>query len=247
MKEIYSGKHLTIRYDRDEDLFIQEWNPSPDNIKDFKSEMLTYTKLYEKYRPKNTLWMQINFNLVIDDETKIWIEKNVNEPCFEYGNQKCAFVVGKDILSHIQTIDVFEKTNSCIIPKHFATEADARLWIFKDSIPEKQNDKLKFDGIDSKGNLIVRIPSNNIKNTFKNIHDSVQQELFNEQHKEKLTTLTKREKEILKLIVQDKKHQEIADLLFISLHTLRTHWKNIKQKLDVNSETKIKTLSSFLD
>lgn len=47
--------------------------------------------------------------------------------------------------------------------------------------------------------------------------------------------LTKREKEILKLIAEGFSSQEIADKLFISLRTVETHRLNINQKLDVKN------------
>lgn len=47
--------------------------------------------------------------------------------------------------------------------------------------------------------------------------------------------LTKREKEILKLIAEGFSNQEIADKLFISLRTVETHRLNMNQKLDVKN------------
>jgi DNA-binding NarL/FixJ family response regulator len=47
--------------------------------------------------------------------------------------------------------------------------------------------------------------------------------------------LTKREKEILKLIADGMSSQEIAETLFISLRTVETHRLNLNQKLDVNN------------
>ncbi|OFX27723.1 MAG: hypothetical protein A2033_02990 [Bacteroidetes bacterium GWA2_31_9] len=49
------------------------------------------------------------------------------------------------------------------------------------------------------------------------------------------TFLTKRELEIVKLIVKDKSNQEIADNLNISLRTVETHRRNIMQKLNVKT------------
>lgn len=43
--------------------------------------------------------------------------------------------------------------------------------------------------------------------------------------------LTKREKEILKLVAEESSNQEIADKLFISLRTVETHRSNLNQKL----------------
>jgi DNA-binding NarL/FixJ family response regulator len=47
--------------------------------------------------------------------------------------------------------------------------------------------------------------------------------------------LTKREKEILKLIAEEHTNQEIADKLFVSLRTVETHRLNITQKLGIKN------------
>ena len=49
--------------------------------------------------------------------------------------------------------------------------------------------------------------------------------------------LTNREREILMLIAQGKSNQEIADELFITLKTVKTHVSNILAKLDVDDRT----------
>lgn len=48
--------------------------------------------------------------------------------------------------------------------------------------------------------------------------------------------LTKREKEILKLLIEGQSKKQIADLLFISNLTVETHIKNIYGKLHVHSQ-----------
>lgn len=47
--------------------------------------------------------------------------------------------------------------------------------------------------------------------------------------------LTKREKEILRLIAKEKTTSEIAEMLFISTHTVDTHRKNLLSKLGVKN------------
>lgn len=51
------------------------------------------------------------------------------------------------------------------------------------------------------------------------------------------TNLSAREEEILKLLTQGFLYKEIADLLHISLDTVRTHIRRIYQKLQVRSRT----------
>lgn len=51
------------------------------------------------------------------------------------------------------------------------------------------------------------------------------------------TVLSEREKDILKGLVQGLDYKGVADLLFISPHTVRTHITNIYKKLHVSSKT----------
>jgi DNA-binding NarL/FixJ family response regulator len=49
--------------------------------------------------------------------------------------------------------------------------------------------------------------------------------------------LSSREKEVLQLLVEGHSHKTIAEHLFISPHTVRTHLKNIYEKLHVHSKS----------
>ncbi|MEL6660915.1 MAG: response regulator transcription factor [Bacteroidota bacterium] len=49
--------------------------------------------------------------------------------------------------------------------------------------------------------------------------------------------ISKREYEILQLVATGSTNQEIADQLFISLNTVKTHLSNLYQKLDVRRRT----------
>lgn len=65
-------------------------------------------------------------------------------------------------------------------------------------------------------------------------------EKINQQKHRKLElydNLSKREMEVLKILAQGLSNQEIADQLFISLKTVKTHVSNIFNKLEVNDRT----------
>lgn len=53
--------------------------------------------------------------------------------------------------------------------------------------------------------------------------------------KENEIKLSKREQEVLKLVLEDKKNQEIAESLFISIKTVESHKRNIFTKYEVRS------------
>ena len=59
---------------------------------------------------------------------------------------------------------------------------------------------------------------------------------FNESELQRLG-ISKREHEVLELIAQGLSNQEIADKLFVSLNTIKTHTSNLFLKLEVSRRT----------
>jgi DNA-binding NarL/FixJ family response regulator len=57
-------------------------------------------------------------------------------------------------------------------------------------------------------------------------------------------TLTKREKEIMKLLAEGKTSNEIASQLFLSAYTVDTHRKNLLTKFEVNNTALLLTLAA---
>ena len=53
--------------------------------------------------------------------------------------------------------------------------------------------------------------------------------------------LTSREREILQLVAEGKTHQQVADLLHISVRTVDTHCNNIMKKVDIHDAAGLAT------
>jgi two-component system, NarL family, response regulator LiaR len=70
----------------------------------------------------------------------------------------------------------------------------------------------------------------------KEVYVSQPVDAVNEEELEKLN-LTTREYEVLKLLTQGRSNAEIADSLFLSLSTVKTHVSNLFVKMDVKSRT----------
>ena len=66
----------------------------------------------------------------------------------------------------------------------------------------------------------------------------VQKPVEFDENKIKDLGISKRESEVLELISQGLSNQEIADKLFVSLNTVKTHSARLFEKLEVNSRTK---------
>ena len=54
-------------------------------------------------------------------------------------------------------------------------------------------------------------------------------------HYRTIPLLTKREKEVLQLLIDGNTCKEVAQLLFVSFETVKTHRRNLYYKLDVRT------------
>lgn len=63
----------------------------------------------------------------------------------------------------------------------------------------------------------------------------IEEEKYIQQYYARFMLLSKREKELIKLIVEGKSSYAIAEILYLSIHTVNNHRKNIIRKLEINS------------
>jgi DNA-binding CsgD family transcriptional regulator len=238
--QLYQGKYLTINFEKQEDLFFQQWNDLELTIEEFKTEMLVYCELYKQYTPSFTLWNQQNFTLQLDEKTYGWIEEYINMPCFEYGNKKAAFIVGKDVLAHLEVSNSFKEVKSVINVKHFLLEEKAREWLksIDVQLSAKENAEIFFDGVDDNGHAIFKInttSTDDVERVIKLFKELIEDVNFTKKYKEAYALLTKREKQVLKLYAEGESMKMISEKLIVSIHTISTHIKRIKYKLNIKS------------
>jgi DNA-binding CsgD family transcriptional regulator len=235
---IHESDYLTMYLDQSKSLSIQTWKRSPENSLVFKSEMQKFVSKYREVKPIKALWLHRNFLLVLDEETKQWTEENVINPCLEAGNSKLAFVVSKNVFSHLSIINSLEDAKLPNTPRHFTTEYEALKWLNneKNDTVKISESEIYFHGLDENGSLLLKInTATDIADVLKlfNAIDETSNPnsgayiLFNE--------LTDREKEILLFYLKGTQTKLIAQKSNISIHTVRTHWRNIKEKLKIKT------------
>jgi len=245
--KIYNGNYITISIEEDNDRIVLFWKSSPESIDSFKSEMVKFTTLCEKYKPSQAMCISLNLKINLDQSMQMWNEKNVNIPCKDYGLEKLAFVVSQDVLVHANIINSFNEIDSCLFPKHFATEENARNWLKNDEIiVGKDNEpEIIFDGIDGDGYSIFKIkfPSSDIAETIVSLQNVLKKNHFVKNNVNEYLLLTKRERQILHLYSKGYSFLKITDDLKISSHTVRTHWRNVKRKLNIYSNEQLFTFA----
>lgn len=83
--------------------------------------------------------------------------------------------------------------------------------------------------------LLISNPVSGSDEMAKKLDNILDQNVYVAKNYKRFSLLTKREKEIIALLAEGKSTREISDRLFISMHTVETHRKNIRKKLDLNS------------
>ena len=128
--------------------------------------------------------------------------------------------------SHINIIIINSEisTNEINFIKKIKSEFAKAKWIGIISVSQQREfSKIINDSI------YINDNEETIYNTINNLlHSDTKSNNFEE-------VLSERETEVLKLLVQGKMNKEIATELFISIHTVVTHRKNITNKLGIKS------------
>lgn len=81
----------------------------------------------------------------------------------------------------------------------------------------------------------INIVAKGDKYFSKEVKDKFMSNVFSEEKESQIPALTKREKEIMKLITAEHTTSEIAESLHISEHTVNSHRKNLLSKLGVKN------------
>jgi DNA-binding CsgD family transcriptional regulator len=85
--------------------------------------------------------------------------------------------------------------------------------------------------------LVLLLKNHAYLEAYENMNENQQKEIL--YHIKALDPLTAREQEVLQLIISGKANREIAETLFISVSTVKTHVRNIFSKYDVGSRAEL--------
>ncbi|WP_270090352.1 helix-turn-helix transcriptional regulator [Sphingobacterium sp. SYP-B4668] len=83
--------------------------------------------------------------------------------------------------------------------------------------------------------IMLSSPVEGIDLMISRVNKVLDEDIYVKNNYKIFATLTRREKEIIAMIANGKSSKEIADELFISIHTVNTHRKNVIQKTQCNS------------
>ena len=248
--EVYNGPHLFIKHEQANSRLICTWKSSPLNDLAYRKELTEHLHIAQNIKPSQIMWLLENLTFKVSDDTKKWVDENISKPIFKSGfiakNQdgfdQVAFVVGLDVLAYIETMGIFnENSTSGFNPKYFAKETEARNWLnekfnTKDTKEENQNLEITIKGTDDSGKAVfeLREQAANFDGTINSFKTILDQNRFMRNNIEKYSSLSPREKEVLKFIIKGHTNNQISEKMYVSHHTIRTHRNRIWNKLEIN-------------
>lgn len=108
---------------------------------------------------------------------------------------------------------------------------------------------VKLGDADGAANKLVLLssPVVGMSNLISRVTKTLDQDAYIRQHYRKFSELTPREKEIIALLANGRSSAEIADMLFISLHTVSTHRRNIIRKIECHTFAELLRFAMVFD
>lgn len=165
----------------------------------------------------------------LDKRSRHTLEITQDEVIFN-GSQIVRNIVKPESLEHAKILfGNYEFDDPSRVISHFQA---IKGWTKDGSYEWFYSVKKKFD---DKRIITISNPISSLTEMQDQVRKILEENLYIKNNLRNLNNLTPREKEIIKLILQGHSSKQIADILFISPHTVSTHRKNIKQKLNIKS------------
>ena len=107
--------------------------------------------------------------------------------------------------------------------------------------------KIKINGNLENKSVLLSSPVNGMDNLISRVNKTLDQDQFIRLNYRRFAELTTREKEIITLLANGKSSNEIAEMLFLSIHTVSTHRKNITRKIECRSFAELLRFAIIFD
>lgn len=249
---LYQSEAFIINYREKDKLILPKWTGVPLSASDFMTEMKTYMRLLERTQAEGVIWDHTNFHFQIPEKLFQWIEDYVNRPAKEMGAKRIGFILGEDVMAQFTTMESFETTNSVFTPCYFADPKKAMSWATKkekmDTNPFEKEIGLYLEKKLDAGtaNIKIEVSLEQLPYYMKKIKELFTDQEFVHKNYGKYLLLTRREREILALVMQGHSTKAIAEQLFLSTHTINTHRSNMMTKLDCKNMAELMKFKLFI-
>eukprot|EP01133_Synstelium_polycarpum_P012573 gene12573-14754_t len=239
---IFESDTIALNYQDEGNLLTASWKNCT-SAEQFTDGIKSCRMLCDKADVQCTLWHFNDFSFVIPANLQKWTDDFFNAPVINKSSsfKGIAFVVGEEILPLLTAVDLIENGSTGIQPKCFNNEQQALTYLQSNrketTIPSQRlmmpNLSFRKDRDDpNKSQILIDVNSEELHQYLFLLNRMLKSRAFGIKHVSKFILLTKREKEILKMILNGYANEQISKLLYVSYETVKTHRKNIFRKLE---------------
>lgn len=234
---IYQSEFLNIR--QQGETLIQTWTEKKLSVDDYQFELSNFLQIFNKTKPKELIWDTKKCSFILPESLDTWMVEKILIPIHKQGIQKQSFTIPENIPVYLSIVESLEKAKPIIQSAYFSDINEALV-----SSETKEKSIVSIDSsifeceinADEKAlHLDLNIPYNDLPHFLASLKQVNEDNLFVEHHQEKFYSLTIREKQIFRLIALGQTNKQISQALFIEDCSVKTHRKNIKKKLNINS------------
>jgi DNA-binding CsgD family transcriptional regulator len=234
---IYQSDYLTIA--KHDDLMVQQWTNATLSVDDYKRELLLFLHLFHKLKPKDLLWDNKSCNLHIPESLDQWMEVEVLVPIYKKGLKRLILTVPEQTSVHVSVVKSLEKAASLLRPIYFMDRDEAEFHAKQAIEPIGNTTKMEANCLYVTGephfDVNLKVSPNDLPIVLNALNQIEFDKEFMLTHQRFFDSLTQQELKILKLIAKGYTNHEAGARLFIEESSVKTHRRNIKQKLKIKT------------
>ena len=129
MQTIFESKFKKTSFDSAKALMINTWTDAEMTDDDFKTEILSWAELVEKYKPSKMIADTTKYNYLNTPESQTWTGTVIFPRLISAGMKKFAIIIPTDILKQMaleQTMD--EEKSGTLATSYFDSISKAEQW-----------------------------------------------------------------------------------------------------------------------
>lgn len=246
MESVYADEFINIIYYKNSDTLSAIWN-NCERTAHYNASLLTFKSYFNNIKPKNILWNNQKLDFKFCEDLQKRASTFFDEESLKQGiNEKIAMVLDENLYTKFRLSNLYKELYGDIKLRYFNHQQNALDWIDTPFWAEEASiiPKIKIKDMGEDGyNIAVNVKKSEFHEYVSMLSHLLKNRDFCLRNIENFNSLTGREREILLYIVKGFKNNDIADYLYLSVETIKTHRKNILTKLN---SPNIYNLSQYL-
>ncbi|MCT4648166.1 MAG: helix-turn-helix transcriptional regulator [Carboxylicivirga sp.] len=237
---VYESDVISFSHLVSHQILLSKWKEIPIEEGDFKHALLKGAEIGTKLEVKRSIFDQKDFQFIIPHKLFSWINEEINIPSYRKGVDEVAFVISRDVKSQFSVMECFD-TDFVYSPKFFTYQDEAIEWFNKPRLGPKRNQDIDTSNIswnasdgEQTAEVRLNVPISDLPVHLSFLKKHIEDYTFRQKHSVKFYSLTKREISILKQLAKGLQNKEIANNLYVSEQTVKTHRRNINRKLNTH-------------